>query len=382
MVKAKRYSEADLADFYSVSPVFKKYSHLHLWSENFSEYHNLKYCEVYLSQYILGFTKKYILEYFSKSFLLTLQNSQNFLKFIKSGFFKYIDYHFLLMFQNNCFFCFEESHKEVEIFVEEYFQRYIQNFFERDLLMCLVTCIHNRVPKSFDVYLNNRLKSIYNELLFLESNIKFLPNSVAILNFTESKRGKYHYLGFIDYKKTIKKIFFSRVEVNTLIKRKCSYPFIAGFTYKIYKSLNTIKEISGVIKSSFLSFFLEDTIYNWGYSIINSHKKTPSQTLNYLLVEVSKTSEVFKYITLDKKVEYYLKVCSALLLRYSWCFYTFTKCIYKLSSKLSFNATIKKGSNNCNDDFHALLWSSKVLVRYYKRKNDIGIYRESTNVFF
>ncbi|CAN0471204.1 unnamed protein product, partial [Scytosiphon promiscuus] len=37
-------------------------------------------------------------------------------------------------------------------------------------------------------------------------------------------------------------------------------------------------------------------------------------------------------------VEYYLKVCSSFLLRYSWCFYTFTKCIYKLPNKLSFHA--------------------------------------------
>nr|YP_003288871.1 hypothetical protein SacooM_p22 [Saccharina coriacea]BAI48723.1 hypothetical protein [Saccharina coriacea] len=381
MVRAKRYSEADLADFYSVSPVFKKYSQLHLWSENFSEYYNLKYCEVYISQYIFGCTQKYILEYFSKSFLLTLQNSPNFLKFIKSGFFKYINYHFLLLFQNNCFFCFEEPHEEVEIFVEEYFQRYIQNYFERDLLMCIVTCIHNRVPKSFDGYLNIRIKSIYNELLFLESNIKFLSNPVIFLNFTESKRGNYYYLGFAGYKNTIKKFSFYRVTANPAIKRESSYPFLVGFTYKIYKSLNTIKEISGVIKSNLLSFFLEDTMYNWGHLIINSHKKTPPQTFNYLVIEVSKISEVSKYLQFYKGVEYYLKVCSSLLLRYSWCFYTFTKCIYKLPNKLSFHATIKD-SDNCNYDFQVLLWSSKVLVRYCKKKNDIGIYRESANIFF
>nr|YP_009176264.1 hypothetical protein [Saccharina sp. ye-B]ALI31212.1 hypothetical protein [Saccharina sp. ye-B] len=377
MGKAKRYSEADLADFYSVSPVFKKYSQLHLWSENFSEYYNLKYCEVYLSQYIFGCTQKYILEYFSKSFLLTIQNSPNFLKFIKSGFFKYINDHFLLLFQNNYFFCFEEPHEEVEIFVEEYFQRYIQNFFERDLLMCLITCINNRVPKSFDVYLNIRIKSFYKDLLFRESNIKPLSNPVVLINFTESKRCEYHYLGFADYKK---KKSFCRFAINTIIKRECSYPFLVYFSYKIYKSLNTSKEVSGVIKSSFLSFFLEDTMYNWGHLIINSYNKTYPQTFNYLLISVYKTSGVYKYFTPYKKIEYYLKVYSLLLLRYIWCFYTFTKCIYKLPNKLSFNAIIK-GNDICNEDFQVLLWSSKVLVRYYKKKNDIGIYRESTNVF-
>nr|QWK44305.1 hypothetical protein [Hedophyllum nigripes] len=381
MVKAKIYSEADLADFYLVSPVFKKYSQLHLWSENFSEYYNLKYCEVYLSKYIFGCTQKYILEYFSKSFLFTLQNSPNFLKFIKSGFFKYINYHFLLLFQNNCFFCFEDPHEEVEIFVEEYFQRYIQNFFERDLLICLVTCMHNTVPKSFDVYLNDRLKSIYNELLFLESHIKSLSNPVVIINFTESKKGKYDYLGFVNYKSIIKKFPFYRVKVNITIKRERSYPFLVGFTYKIYKSVNTIKDISGVIELRFLSFFLEDTMYNWGHLIINRHTKTASQTFNDLLIRPSKTSEVWEYLTFNKKIEYYLKACSLSFLRYSWCFYTFTKCIYKLPNR-HFLKCKTKGSDNCNDDFQALLWSSKVLVRYRKKKKDIGIYRESTNSFF
>nr|QWK44383.1 hypothetical protein [Arthrothamnus bifidus] len=380
MVKAKRYSEADLADLYSVSPVFKKYSQLHLWSENFSEYYNLKYCEVYLSQYVFGCTQKYILEYFSKSFLVILQNSPNFLKFIKSGFFKYINYHFLILFQNNCFFCFDEPHEEVEIFVEEYFQRYIQNFFERDLLMCLVTCIQSRVPKSFDVYLNNQLKSIYNELIFLELNIKSLSNPVVIINFTESKRYKYYYLGFVEYKNTIKKFSFCRVKVNITIKRECSYPFLVGFTYKIYKSLNRIKEISGVIKSSFLSFFLEDTMYNWGRLIINSNKNASLQIFSCLLIDASKTSEVCKYPTINKRVVHYLKACFFLMLRYDWCFYAFRKRTYKLPNNSLFNAAI--GGDNYNNDFQALLWSSKVLVRYYKRKNDIGLYRESTNVFF
>ena len=121
-------------------------------------------------------------------------------------------------------------------------------------------------------------------------------------------------------------------------------------------------------------------MYNWGHLIINSYNKTYPQTFNYLLISVYKTSGVYKYFTPYKKVEYYLKVYSLLLLRYIWCFYTFTKCIYKLPNKLSFNAIIK-GNDICNEDFQVLLWSSKVLVRYYKKKNDIGIYRESTNVF-
>ena len=128
MEKAKKYSKTDLADFYAVSPVFKRYSQLNLWSENFSEYYNIKYCEIYLSQYIFGCVQKYILEHFSESFLLDLYTSLNFLKFIKSGFFKYINLHFLFFFQNNRFFLSEDYHEGVEIFVEEYFQRYIKFF--------------------------------------------------------------------------------------------------------------------------------------------------------------------------------------------------------------------------------------------------------------
>nr|YP_009003453.1 hypothetical protein [Costaria costata]AGW80366.1 hypothetical protein [Costaria costata] len=377
MKKAKRYSEIDLANFYAISPVFKRYSQFNPWPENFNEYNNLKYCERYLAQFFGGCTQKYILEYFSEYFWLTLCNNPKFGKFVNSGFFKYINWHFLVLYQNNRFFCFGDSHKEIEIFVEEYFQRYIKIFFEQDLLRCIITCINEVVSNSFKKYLNTRVKYIYKDLLLIESKVKPLSNSVVLINFTESKRCEYHYLGFADYKK---KKSFCRFAINTIIKRECSYPFLVYFSYKIYKSLNTSKEVSGVIKSSFLSFFLEDTMYNWGHLIINSYNKTYPQTFNYLLISVYKTSGVYKYFTPYKKVEYYLKVYSLLLLRYIWCFYTFTKCIYKLPNKLSFNAIIK-GNDICNEDFQVLLWSSKVLVRYYKKKNDIGIYRESTNVF-
>lgn len=70
MVQVKKYSEADLVDFYVGSPVFKKSSQYHLWSENFSEYHTIKYCEIYLSKFIFEYIQKYILEYFSEFFLV------------------------------------------------------------------------------------------------------------------------------------------------------------------------------------------------------------------------------------------------------------------------------------------------------------------------
>nr|UXD06625.1 hypothetical protein [Alaria esculenta]UXD06663.1 hypothetical protein [Alaria esculenta] len=374
MEKAKRYSETDLADFYSVSPVFKKYSQFNLWSENFSEYNNIKYCEIYFSKYFFGLTQKYLLENFSESFLLTLHNSPNFLKFIKSGFFKYINFHFLVLFQSNRFFFFGDSFQEVEIFVEEYFQRYIQIFFEQDLLMCLISCINEIVPKSFGECLNNRLNLVYNDLLIVELNTKPLSNSVVILNLTKSDKSTYYYLGFIDYTNIIRKFYFERSKVNIPSKIKSFYFFYNGFSHKIYKSLSVLKEIPGARNPTFL---LEDTIYNWGHCIISAYKRGCPQIFNY---DLFKSLTVYNYFTFNQELESSLKSNSSIESRGKWCFYTFSKCAYKSFNKLP-SYKIKKDSNNYKPDFYFLLESSQVLISFDKRRNDIGIYRDNVDVF-
>nr|YP_010156462.1 hypothetical protein K4Y99_mgp18 [Laminaria rodriguezii]QQY84974.1 hypothetical protein [Laminaria rodriguezii] len=338
MEKAKRYSKTDLADFYAVSPVFKRYSQFNLWSDNFSEYHNIKYCNIYLSQYIFGRIQKYILEHFSESFLLSLYSSPRFLKFIKSGFFKYINFHFFFFFQNNRFFFSENSHEGVEIFVEAYFQRYIKIFFERDLLRCLVACIYEIVPKSFRGYLNNRLKFIYTELLLVKLITRSSPNSVSTLNLVVSNKNK-------DY------------------------------------SLSLIKEIPSVLTPSFSSFFLENSGYTWGHYLMNTYKTPPPQIFNYILFDLDKTSTVYKYLIYNKKIEFSLRVYSSFLSKYNWYFYTFSQCIYKFPNRFTSNY-LKKGSNNCNCNFQLLLESFQVSVSFDKKQNDIGIYRESASVFF
>nr|QWK44344.1 hypothetical protein [Ecklonia arborea] len=292
MVQVKKYSEADLVDFYVGSPVFKKYSQYYLWSENFSEYHTIKYCEIYLSKYIFGCIQKYILEYFSEFFLLIFYNSPTFLKFIKSGFFKYINYHFLLLFQNNFFFFNEEFHKGVEVFVEKYFKKYIQKFFEKDLLICLITCIYEIVPNSFEGYLNNRLKFIYNDYFLIEVTIKSLSNLIIILDVLKNN--------------TIKIFYFDNKKTNIFIKREQFYFFFIVFKDRIYQSFNTIEKISDYIKFNFLSIFLDDIIYKWG---------------NFRII-------------------------------------------------------------NYNYDFQVLLESFQVLIHFDDRRNNIGIYFESTDVFF
>nr|YP_010206391.1 hypothetical protein LK121_mgp17 [Alaria crassifolia]UAX19903.1 hypothetical protein [Alaria crassifolia] len=374
MEKAKRYSETDLADFYSVSPVFKKYSQFNLWSESFSEYNNIKYCEIYFSKYFLGLTQKYLLENFSESFLLTLNNSPNFLKFIKSGFFKYINFHFLVLFQSNRFFFGGNSFQEVEIFVEEYFQRYVQIFFEQDLLICLVACINEIVPKSFRECLNNRLKLVYNDFLIVELNTKALSNSVVILNLTKSDKSTYYYLGFIDYKNIIRKFYFDRSKVNIPIKTKSFYFFFNGFSHKIYKSLSVLKEIPEARNPT---FFLEDTIYNWGYCIINVYKKGRPQNFNY---DFFKSLTGYKYFTFNREVESSLKSNVSIEFRGKWFFYTFSKCSYKSFNTFLFDK-IKKDSKNYNIDFYLLLESCQVLISFDKRRNNIGIYRDSVDVF-
>lgn len=378
MVKAKRYSETDFANFYAVSPVFKKYSKFNLWSENFNEYNNIRYCEIYFSQYFFSLTQKYLLENFSHIFLLTLYNNSKFLKFLKSGFFKYINFHFLLLFQSNRFFFFGNFSKEVEIFVEEYFQRYIQKNFEQDLLICIISCIIEIVPKSFIEYLKIRFKVVYKELLVTESNTKSLSNSLVILNFTENKKIKYYYLGFIDYKNTIKNFYFEESEIRKLIKIKAFYFILSKFTFKIYKSLSVIKKIPEYIETT---FFLEGTMYNWGNYVINIYKKLSSQTFNYILYNLSKTSISYKYFVFTSEVGLSLKSYSFVVSPYWWCFYIFSNYFYK--SLIIFVFKIKeKGSKNYNYNFYYLLEVSKILISFDKKKHDIGIYRESSDVFF
>nr|QWK45073.1 hypothetical protein [Thalassiophyllum clathrus] len=378
MEKAKIYSETDLADFYVVSPVFKKYSQLNLWSDNFIEYNNIKYCEIYLSQYFLGCAQKYILEYFSESFLLTLYNSPKFVKFIRSGFFKYINRHFLLFFQSNRFFFFRDSYKEVETFVEEYFQRYIKFFFEQDLLRCLVVCVTELVPSSFKEYLTNRLTFIYKDLLLIESNTKPLSNSVVILNFIESEKKECYPLGFVNYKDTIKIFSFARSKANGFSKRENSGFFSLKFTYKIYKSFKLSKEVPDVLISIFL---LEDTVYSWGPCLIDTYKKVSCQIFNYILFDLAKASAGYKFFFFKKELKFPLKICSSFFSKDNWCFYTFSKRIYKAFNRVTYNL-VKKDSHNYNHDFHFLLESYQILVGFDRRRNDIGIYRASVNVFF
>ena len=48
--------------------VFKKYWRFNLWSKEFVEYNQLKYCSFYSSRYTFNFTQDFILRYFSLSF--------------------------------------------------------------------------------------------------------------------------------------------------------------------------------------------------------------------------------------------------------------------------------------------------------------------------
>nr|YP_009684019.1 hypothetical protein [Lessonia spicata]QDP13843.1 hypothetical protein [Lessonia spicata]QWK44652.1 hypothetical protein [Lessonia spicata] len=378
MEKTNKYSEIDLTDFYVLSPVFKRYSRLNLWSENFSEYHNINYCSIYLSQYICGCTQKYILEHFNEYFLLVLHKNPKFLKFLKSGFFKYITPHFLFFFKNNHFFFSEDSYEEMEIFVEEYFQRYIQIFFKRDLLICLVACMYELVPNSFKRYLQHQLEYIHKEIILIELNNISLSNSVIILNFIEEAKNKNYPLGFNCYKKIIKNFYFFGDKINIVSKPKLPYFFLIGFNYKIYKSLNTRKKGSDVLKFSFSSFFLEETIYIWGYRLLNKDKTKFFKRVNYILFELSKTSTIYKYLTFNKKVKFPLKICFSLFFRHNWCFYTFPQCVFKYPNKFT-SEYLKKSRNDL--DFQFLVESFQVVNSFDKKLNDIGIYDEKVNIF-
>ena len=114
---------------------------------------------------------------------------------------------------------------------------------------------------------------------------------------------------------------------------------------------------------------------------MNTYKTPQPQIFNYILFDLDKTSTLYKYPISNKKIESSLTVYSFFLSKYNCYFYTFSQCIYKSPNRLTSNY-LKKVSNNCNYDFQLLLESFQVSVSFDKKRNDIGIYRESSSVFF
>ena len=193
----KEFSKNNLCQFYYDCPLFKKYCELGLWFGSFEEYKNIKYCEEYLQKYIYFFLlNRNLLKY------QRLVTDPHFIKFLDSRFFCHINSHFLIAFYKNSFlFSFPRSKLKIEIFVENYFQIYLQEKLEKEFLTCVIKftnkftfnfaelysssfCLDSlfRTNLYYNFFLNKRLKLKKNDIQLLFESNKFFNN------FSEKKK--------------------------------------------------------------------------------------------------------------------------------------------------------------------------------------------------
>lgn len=354
MGSAKKYSKNDLARLYESCPAFKKYCQFNLCSEEFGEYDKVKYFEKYLQEYTHAFIQRQLLQCFSSSFLAILHTSPSFMKFVKSGFIKYIDFHFLLYFQSNSFHYSNASFKAIELFVEEYFQRYSRKVFEEDLLKCLVKSVNEVVPKSLQGFMDSRLRFFYNQNLSsqiidiplyngvkVENNILAFKKSCCSRDLEDKHFIKYFYLPNC-VTLSIRLLCLAEVFSTSYLK----------FGNKSYKSLVVCKDPLSVAVPYFFNTFLLDTPYDWGLSFGVANKKKQVNKCLFFECFIDKSSFVFNYFFKLLNSRYNEEILYMLSMGYDWCFYRFLDVTYKpLNMPLPLGQNIKVFKK----DIHLLL---------------------------
>lgn len=259
----KIFNKSDLIKLCISCPVFKKYWRFNLWSKDCVEYNQLKYCSFYLSKYTFNFTKNFILRHFSRSFLLILYDSPIFIKFIKSGFIKHIDFNFLLFFQENFLMHSRRPNKDIENFVDLYFQRHVRKRFEKDLLCCLVKAVNELVPQSVRRPVILRFQECYLNSVLEGTDSDCLKDLPGIKNLI--------------YKKE-----FGITEINK--KSGIFERLFTIFEKKIYKSFNIYKKslyiiplglpipsfaVSGKFSYKCINYVNKKNIFYYNCSLIN-----------------------------------------------------------------------------------------------------------------
>lgn len=211
----KKDNKINLVEFYMDCQIVKRYCRYNLWSEEFCDYDKIKYCEIFMSKYFRVLVQQHILSYFGPVILRTLQISPCFIKYLKTGFIKYIDFHFLLFFRHNFFLNSKFFIKDIELFVREYFQRYVKEKVKEDLLKYVVKSINELVPVSLRWGFANRLIFLYfNSVISTQASLYTPKNfsSVLLLNGLNGAllntsfgwafffKGKYNYVIFQKFK--------------------------------------------------------------------------------------------------------------------------------------------------------------------------------------
>ena len=189
-MKNKEFRKNNLSKFYYSSPLFKKYCKYGLWFGSLEEFNNIRYCEKYLQKYIFFSIKNNLFRNLELPSYLRLLINYNIIKFLDSRVLCYISLHFLLSFYNNSFLSpFVKSKTKIEIFINNYYQVYLQEKLEKDFLACLA--------KSTNKFLSN-----FSEIVLPNS---FFYVSIKISNYCNKNNSVKLYT----QKKDIEKLFDS-----------------------------------------------------------------------------------------------------------------------------------------------------------------------------
>ena len=329
MIRTKKHSKDDLAEFSNHCPIFKKYCQFNLWSEEFSEYDNVKYCGVYISRYIHAYTQDFLLKYFSPTFLSVLYTSSFFMKFVKSGFIKYIDYHFLLFFKCNFFLYSSRSSCDIETFVEQYFQRHIKRSFEEDLLICLTASVNELVPKSLQGRLNSGIKLFYARATKAQLIDTSLSGGIGFKSGVGVKKG--YISGFLGCGYSTRNLCrysdISTDNPSTLAEKFLSSFF--GPNTGVYKSPRALINYLDPVTLSFANLGLADSMYSWGivFRGHNNNRFILKHFSRFYLKDKSSCSSRYLHTFSNNPSAsgpYYL-----ISLGYEWCFYSFFEASYK-----------------------------------------------------
>nr|QWK44500.1 hypothetical protein [Desmarestia aculeata] len=375
MKSAKNHSKNELVKLYDSCPIFKKYCQFNLWSEEFGEYDKVKYCETYLYRYISTFTQEHLLQCFSPSFLAVLHTSPSFMKFIKSGFIKYIDFHFLLFFQYNSFHHSNDSFEDIEIFVEEYFQKYSRKVFEEDLLKCLIKSVNELVPIALQGFMDSRLRFFYKKTISARRSLSNSGRSESEILISR-KFCPLGYSGDEDIINDFYLFFVGTLVISSFVIAEIFFSSFLKFDNKLYRSGHFSLDPLGIVFTDFFNIVLADTIYGWGLYFGGSRNKKKITPIIFVESFLDKSSFVFNYFYKFNNLGRHTKIIFMLANGYEWCFYTSLYVNYKpLNILLSFRPNIKV----FNKDVHKLL--EFFVDHFANEENDIHIAIHKNNIF-
>lgn len=152
----------------------KKYLLYNLWYGSSGEFANVDYCRRYVQIYLCCWINLFLLQHFCIPLNTFLYRSPYFLKFVDSGFLNYLDYTFLAAFARESFSFDAEGKQRIRGFVEAYFECFIEEALERDLLDLVGKVLNGILLEALGGHLTKTLGSSDEFLLDRQARSKLL----------------------------------------------------------------------------------------------------------------------------------------------------------------------------------------------------------------